>query len=70
MNNAPVNTLKSQHETWDYNTSDVRSEAFKVVKGDKIFWGYQPCQLVKNYRRQTTDPEDGDRDGTWSVSNF
>jgi hypothetical protein len=29
----------------------IRFEALIVAKDDKIFSGYQPCQLVKNYRR-------------------
>jgi hypothetical protein len=27
----------------------IRSEAFTAAEVDKIFSGYQPCQLVKNY---------------------
>jgi hypothetical protein len=39
----------------------MKCEAFTVDKIDKIFSGYQPCQLVKHYRR--FKDLNGDRDG-------
>jgi hypothetical protein len=35
----------------DFGTVDyhVRSEAFTAAKVNEIFWGYQPCQLVKKW---------------------
>jgi hypothetical protein len=35
----------------EHGGDDVRSEASTASKADKIFSGYQPCQLVKNFRR-------------------
>jgi hypothetical protein len=42
------------------HTEYVISEAFTAAKIDKIVSGYQPCQLVKYYRRFRD--LDGDRD--------
>jgi hypothetical protein len=34
----------------EHGDDDVRFEAFTVSEVDKIFSGYQPYQLVKNFR--------------------
>jgi hypothetical protein len=52
------------------------SGALTAAKTDKIFSGYQPCQLFQNYRRFRNHPCPhqtlmvGDRDGPWNVGNI
>jgi hypothetical protein len=43
------------------HTPIVRYETIAEAKVDRIFLGYQPCQLVK--KLPTLDPDDGDRYG-------
>jgi hypothetical protein len=38
-----------------------------VTKFDKIFSGYQTCQFLKDL---TSDPDDGNRDGSRNIGNF
>jgi hypothetical protein len=55
----------------EYTLNSQRSEAFAVAKADKIFLGYQLCQLVKNYcsfkdhlcTHHPDDQDDGARHG-------
>jgi hypothetical protein len=53
--------------------------AFTATLYNKIFPGYQPCQLAKRWKKQRFKdhlcprlkyPEDEDRDGPWNVDFF
>jgi hypothetical protein len=44
-------TVKSPFKFCLGDRNSVRSEAFMTAEVDKIFSGYQLCQLVKNYQR-------------------
>jgi hypothetical protein len=61
------------------NFPDAKYEAFKAAKVGATFSGYQPSQLIKNYRRFKDHlcplsfhirPIDGDRVGPRNVGDF